>query len=136
MGVYLQTYQMLLFTRVSEFIEDLTGHHISQGSFANFQRKFYANLEDYEQHVKRLLLQSPVLDADETGIKENEKNNWVHVLSNKTLTYFGYHPKRRKEAINSFGIIPVYNGNLVHDRFSSYFSYNCEHSLCNAHLLR
>jgi len=25
---------------------------------------------------------------------------------------------------------------LVHDRFSPYFSYNCEHSLCNAHILR
>ncbi|KAA1243404.1 transposase, partial [Aquimarina sp. RZ0] len=25
---------------------------------------------------------------------------------------------------------------LVHDRFSSYFSYQCGHSLCNAHILR
>lgn len=25
---------------------------------------------------------------------------------------------------------------LVHDRFSSYFSYECQHSSCNAHILR
>ncbi|VAW12926.1 hypothetical protein MNBD_BACTEROID03-1445, partial [hydrothermal vent metagenome] len=47
-----------------------------------------------------------------------------------------YHPKRGKEAINDFNIVPLYNGNLVHDRFSPYFSYDCEHSLCNAHILR
>ena len=33
-------------------------------------------------------------------------------------------------------ILQHYTGTLVHDRFSSYFSYQCSHSLCNAHILR
>jgi hypothetical protein len=60
----------------------------------------------------------------------------MHVLSNDVLSYFGYHQKRGKQAIDAFNIIPLYNGNLVHDRFASYFSYECKHSLCNAHILR
>ena len=135
-SVYLQNYHMLPFKRCSELIEDLTGHKISEGSLANFQVKSYKNLEDYETELKKMLLKSNVLHADETGIRLNGKLHWMHVLSNEFFSYFGYHHKRGKEAINDFNIIPLYNGNLVHDRFAPYFSYECEHSLCNAHILR
>jgi len=57
-------------------------------------------------------------------------------LSNKTVSLFSHHLKRGKEAMNDIGVLEHYKGNLVHDRFSSYFSYSCEHSLCNAHILR
>lgn len=134
--VYLQNYQMLPFARCSEFIEDLTGHHLSQGSLSNFQSKCYGDLEDYEASIKKSLLRSPVLHAGETGVRFNGKQNRIHVLSNGHISFFGHHQKRGKQAIDDFNIIPLYKGNLVHDRFSSYFSYHCKHSLCNAHILR
>ena len=40
------------------------------------------------------------------------------------------------EAINDNDILPGYKGVSVHDRYSSYDNYSCEHSLCNSHLLR
>ena len=49
---------------------------------------------------------------------------------------FGHHLKRGKEAMEGIGVLDAYNGTLVHDRSSSYFSYPCGHSLCNAHILR
>ncbi len=131
--VYLQNYHMLLFKRCSELIYDLVGHKISEGRLANSQVKSYNNLENYETEIKKLLLKSSVLHADETGIRLHGKSHWMHVLSNEFISYFGYHSKRGKEAINDFNIIPIYNGNLVHDRFASY---TCEHSICNAHILR
>jgi len=134
--VYLQNYQMLPFARCSEFIADLTGHHISKGSLSNFQQQCSDRLQGYEQTIKQQLLQSPVLHADETGLRLNGKNSWVHVLSSKTISFFAHHLKRGKEAIDHIGLLEHYRGNLVHDRFSSYFSYQCEHSLCNAHILR
>lgn len=38
--------------------------------------------------------------------------------------------------MDAIGLLELYKGTLVHDRFSSYFSYECDHSLCNAHILR
>ena len=134
--VYLQNYQMLPFQRCSEFIFDLTGHQVATGSLANFQQKCVDSLEDYQQEISKQLLKSPLLHADETGIRLNGKNSWMHVVSNKTISFFTHHQKRGKEAMNQMGILPHYNGTLVHDRFSSYFSYHYKHSLCNAHILR
>lgn len=134
--VYLQNYQMLPFGRCAELIEDVTGHQLSTGSLSNFQRQSFDQLENYEYAIKEKLLQSDVLHGDETGVRLNGKNTWMHVLSNKTISFFAHHLKRGKEAMNDIGLLDNYNGTLVHDRFSSYFSYQCDHSLCNAHILR
>ncbi len=141
--VYLQNYQMLPFARCSEFIADLpvrqaglTGHRIPRGSPSNFQRQCFDRLQGYEQNIKRRLSQSPILHADETGIRLNGKNSWMHVSGNKTISFFAHHSKRGKKAMDDIGLLGSYNGTLVHDRFSSYFSYQCDHSLCNAHILR
>lgn len=134
--VYLQNYQMLPFARCKEFISDLTGHCISTGSLSNFQKQCFSLLQGYEKKARQLLLQSPVLHADETGIRFNKKNSWIHVVSNKAVSLFGHHLKRGKQAMDDIGVLQPYKGILVHDRFSSYFSYNCEHSLCNAHIIR
>ena len=134
--VYLQNYQMLPFARCSEFISDLTGHQISTGSLSNFQRQCFHELEDYNQQIQLQLLQSPILHADETGVRLNGKNSWIHVISNKSISFFAYHLNRGKQAMNAIGLLEKYKGTLVHDRFSSYFSYSCQHSLCNAHILR
>jgi len=134
--VYLQNHQMLPFARCSELILDLSGHKLSQGSLANFQKKCHDKLEDYEQQTKKALLATEVLHADETGIKVNRDNYWMHVISSKKASFFGFHQKRGKEAMDVMGVLQHDTGNLVHDRFSSYFSYQCDHILCNAHILR
>lgn len=133
---YLQNYQMLPYARCSEFIEDLTGHPIATGSLSNFQRQCFELLAPYQEQARQQLLKGPVLHADETGIRLNGKNQWVHVLSNATISFFAHHPKRGKQAMDDIGLLEKYKGILVHDRFASYFSYQCEHSLCNAHILR
>jgi transposase len=134
--IYLQNYQMLPFARCSELIKDLIGHKLSEGSLSNFQEKCHNALEDYEQYIKEFLLSINVLHGDETGVKVNGINYWMHVLGNKQISLFASHKKRGKEAMNDIGVLQHYRGTLVHDRFSSYFSYKCDHSLCNAHILR
>ena len=79
---------------------------------------------------------NPALHADETGLRFNGKNSWMHVISNKTLSFFAHHLKRGRQAMDAIGLLEHYKGTLVHDRFSSYFAYKCDHSLCNAHILR
>lgn len=81
--MYLQNYQMLPYSRCSELIQDLTGHSLSTGSLSNFQVENFQALEAYEREIKTLLLQSPVVHGDETGLRCNGNNSWIHVISNK-----------------------------------------------------
>ena len=83
------------------------------------------------------LLASPAMHVDETSLRVDRKNHWIHVYSAGTLTVKCLHAKRGREAIEAIGIIPRYGGVAVHDCWASYLSYtHCDHALCGAHLLR
>jgi len=56
------------------------------------------------------------------------------VSSTQTLTHYGSHPRRGKEATEAIGILPEFDGTAVRDGWSSYRQYAC--ALCNAHHLR
>ncbi len=50
-----------------------------------------------------------------------------------------FHPDKNRgtEAMDRMGVLPVYEGKLIHDHWKPYFKYmSCIHSLCNAHHLR
>jgi transposase len=79
----------------------------------------------------------PVIGADETGIRINGVNAWVHVARTDTLTHLASHTHRGQAAFNAIGILNQFKGTLVRDGWFSYKWYQqCKHSLCNAHLLR
>jgi len=44
--------------------------------------------------------------------------------------------KRGKEAINAIGILPGFKGVLIHDFWTPYLKYPCDHALCNERHLR
>ena len=82
-------------------------------------------------------LAMPALHADETGMRIDRKNHWLHTVGAGGLTVKSVRRGRGREAIDDIGIIPRYGGVLVHDRWASYFTYEgCRHALCGAHLLR
>lgn len=133
---YLNTYQMIPYDRLSELIKDFTSHSISNGTINTMLKSFYGKLEPYEANIKQLLLKSNVIHADETGTQVADKLHWTHTVSTSYLTYYMIHQKRGKEAIDTMGILPNYNGIAVHDHWQAYNNYDCDHSFCNAHLLR
>jgi len=96
---------MIPYARCVELLFDLIGHRLSVGSLANFQSKMYDRLGNFENGIKTLLLRSTVLHVDETGMKVNGSESWMHVASNKLLSHFGFHKKRGHEAIDSFNIV-------------------------------
>ena len=133
---YLHSYQLLPQKRTGELFEHLFGHRLSDGTVNNMRDRCAEGLVEFEHQVKEAVGAAPVVNFDETGFYVNTKRYWLHSASTPKLTYYAWHPKRGKQAMDEIGILPDFEGVAVHDAYSSYFVYECEHSLCNAHLIR
>jgi transposase len=136
-AVYLNQYQLIPYARTEEMLESLYGVSLCEGSLYNFNLQTYHALEETEAELKLAIGQKPVVHSDESGVRVGGKLNWVHAASTDELTHYQHHEKRGQLAMDEIGILPKYEGILVHDHLKSYFNYTlCEHSLCNAHHLR
>lgn len=90
----------------------------------------------YEK-IRQILLESPVVGADETGHSLNGKPDWAWVLQNPNLTYIKAGLSRRKEEFEAIVSNGLSKSALVSDCYSVYFSARvATHQLCTAHLLR
>lgn len=135
--VYLNQYQLLPVNRTAESMNDLFECPVSLATIQRAAKVCSQNLLRFEYRLKAQLRQSDVLGVDETGIRINGENHWVHVARTEDLTHLAFHQKRGKEAIEEIGIINQFQGTLVRDGWFSYNWYQqCQHSLCNVHLLR
>jgi transposase len=134
--VYLNQYQYLPFERLQEFSQDCLGLSISDGLLATSNQLCHENLEQTEMDIKQQIIQSEVMHNDETGIRCEKKTQWIHSSSTKLHTHYSIQNKRGKEGMDAIGILAVFKGISVHDRWASYDDYDCAHALCNAHLLR
>ena len=136
--VYLSSFQMIPYNRCSQLIRDLTGMSPSEGTLVNFNNEFHDNLvsSGFEEDLKNKILASSVCYFDETGYYFDNNRNWLHVAATEILTYFYPHEKRGRDAMDAMNLLPKYTGTAVHDHWSSYMDYDCNHSLCNTHHLR
>ena len=100
-------------------------------------QRTYENLAPFQHALWELLPQAPVNHCDESGLRVAGALHWLHVVSNAQLTFYGVHPKRGREAMDYFDILPRCRNVLVHDHWKAYFTYeDCLHALCNQHHLR
>lgn len=133
---YLHVAQLLPYERACEVLADLCGVSVSEGTLDNSLRRCADNLEPIEQAIVEALMTAEVLHQDETGLRVKGKTGWLHTTSTDTLTYYIYHPKRGRAALEEIGILPQFSGVSVHDSYASYLTYACPHALCHAHLQR
>lgn len=134
--VYLLEYQLLPSERVCQLLSDVLGCEISEGTLYNSRERCFEQLAAVEEQIMEGMQQAPVGNFDETGLHINGKLWWLHVASNERLTYYFVHAKRGKAAMEEMNILPQFEGVSVHDGWSSYAQYECDHALCNAHHLR
>jgi transposase len=136
-ALYLHHYQLLPYARTAEAMRELFGCALSTGTLSTASRQCATGLVETELKIKRGLRRSPVIHADETGLRVKGRLHYVHVASTSRLTHYGADARRGKAAIDDLNILPEYRGTLVHDGWPSYTFYpKCRHSLCGAHLLR
>lgn len=135
-AVYLLQQHLLPFARVCEILHDLLGIAMSEGTLQSLIERCHQNLGEVEEQIKGALRAAPVIHQDETGLYVAGKRHWMHVTSTPRLTHYQVHAHRGREALQTIGILPGFAGISVHDGFGSYFSYPCQHAICNVHLLR
>jgi transposase len=129
--------QMVSLNRIQKMMKTLIDVSISEATILKYVLQLHQSLEKWEASAIDQLMIMPTLHADETSIRVNKKNHWVHVCSGGDITLKRIHTSRGKEAIEDIGIIPKYDGVVIHDCWQSYLSYDhCGHGLCGSHLLR
>ncbi len=129
--------QMLSLNRVQQSIRTLIGQIISEATLLKYVLQLHHALADWEKSAIEQILAMPVLHVDETSLRVDNKNHWIHVCSSGEITLKFLHPKRGREAIDALGVIPRYGGVVIHDCWASYLAYDqCDHGLCGSHLLR
>jgi transposase len=135
-AAYIKSYGLLSYERAAELFEDLFGVPLSGGTLVHIDREIGERLEEVNERIKEQILDSPIVHFDETGMRIEGKLHWLHVAGTEEATYYMPHGKRGSQAIDAIGILPRFKGIAVHDGWSSYFNYGCDHALCNAHHLR
>lgn len=130
---YFNIQQLLPLNRVSQMVEDLTGHRISEGTIVNVNETVYEKLSFYEERVKKALQAAPVLHGDESGLYVQGKRHWLHVVTDGQHVLYTTHTKRGKEGMDAGEVLPDFNGTLVRDGWVSYDQYSCKQALCNTH---
>jgi transposase len=135
--LYFQQYQLLPYQRTAEAMRDLFGCRLSAGTVANIVRECSDGLAETELKIKKGLQRSPVLHADETGLRVNKRLAYVHVASSPRLTHYAAASHRGRTAIDEINVLPSYRGTCIHDGLLAYTHYSrCRHALCGVHLLR
>jgi transposase len=136
LAVYFSQFHLLPMERTCEALEDLCGAAISEGTLCAWILEASRRLSATMQQIKTFLCAGPLHHADETGIRVKGLLHWMHVSCTRWLTYYSWHRKRGKEALENIGIWPKFKGRAMHDRWKTYDQYDCDHSLCGSHLLR
>lgn len=137
LAVYLKGYQLLPYGRIQQFLADLLGLSISQGTLENFMTTAAVKVGPVNEKITAGLIAAPVVHFDESGFYIGGKRQWLHSASTPSLTAYAPHPSRGHKALQTMGIMPHFRGVAVHDNWSAYWSYEqCQHALCNVHHLR
>lgn len=128
----------LSYQNIQQLFSDLFGHGLNENTMLHANEQCYTGLGSSHQVIRKAIEESAVNHVDETGHRVADKLQWLHVASNADYTYLFSHAKRGKEALQSEGSpLPAMKGHVVHDCWSSYFTFqDCQHALCGAHLLR
>jgi transposase len=129
--------QMIPLKRLQQMVKTLIGQAISEATILKYVMQLHRALTEWEHAAVEQIMTLPALHVDETSLRVDKRNYWIHVCSAGDFTCKFLHPKRGCEAIEAIGIIPRYGGVVIHDCWASYLTYDhCSHALCGSHLPR
>jgi transposase len=140
-AVYLMVGHHLPVERAAQILADLLGVEVSGGYLAGLLPRTALRLAGFAERVGRVIAAAPVVHFDESGVRVDGRNRWVHVACTATATLYHLDDKRGQIAIDAMGVLPAMGTaqTAVHDGWMPYLK-DCytgvDHALCNAHHLR
>jgi len=116
-------------------MEEILGLKISLGTLSKTEERVSLKCEKNYQQLEEKIQQSELLHIDETGHRLGKKKGWAWVFSNKSATLIKLTGSRGAKVLEK--TLPLYEGKVVSDRYSSY-SYFLEdkRQVCWSHLMR
>jgi transposase len=118
-------------------LEEFYDHRPSEGTLVTACAQAAQRVEKPNAAIQEHLVEhEAVAHFDETGMMINGVLHWLHSASTSRLTCYAMHAKRGSAAIKEINLLPRFQGCAVHDDWASYFQYEVDHALCNAHHLR
>jgi transposase len=136
-ALYLGSYQLVPYRRLSEIFSEMFGCPLSEGTLANFITRGGHAAASAMGPIREALAKGDLAHADETGCTVNGKRHWLHVFSTAALTCYHVDAKRGGEAMLRMGLLERFRGALIRDCLAAYNLFRaCRHFYCNAHLQR
>jgi len=135
--VYLKHEHFVPYQRTHDLLCDLFGASISPGTLENMVHQAAQRLQPVAEKIKTALLTEKVVHFDESGFYIGGERQWLHSAGSRRWTFYAPHRLRGRKATDAIDILPRFHGVAQHDHWAAYWQYEqCDHALCNAHLLR
>lgn len=128
----------LAFNKVAELINGITHNaiNLTSASVVNFVKSLNNNSANILKQIEDSILNSTVMNTDNTTSRCNGKNVFVRNHSTNNLTLLKVTKGKSKRYIEETGILTKYTGSLVHDHETLMYNYGNKHAECNVHVCR
>jgi len=120
---------------IQQLLQTLYQVPLSLGQIWHVLQKVAAKGQSAYEKLLEQLRQSPVVNADETGWRENGQNGYARSFSTPTLPYFLCQRSRSGSVVKEV-LDCSFRGVLVSDFYGAYHFYTGPYQYCWPHLLR
>ena len=131
----LRTVMRLPIRQIRTLLQTLHGVEVSIGEIVEVLHRLSTHAQPVLDDLKAAIRASPVIQADETGWREDGENGYIWSVSTPTLRYYEYHHSRAGEVVKQL-IGETYQGVLGSDFYAGYNIHQGIHQRCWAHYLR
>jgi transposase len=118
---YLSVRQYLPFKWLQEMLHDLFSVPISEGGLHRLLNRLASKGVDAYEIIRKRVLRSGIVGADETGMKVNGKKYWFWTWQNKFATFIAASTNRGTATIEEYLDGIDQNTVLVHDCWKAHF---------------
>jgi hypothetical protein len=125
----------LTYRMIQRYLAQCRGLHLSVGELVILTRGVAERGRAEYEALRQEVLASPVVNADETGWREDGQNGYLWSFSTPRVRYFLYRKSRAGTVVEEV-LGEEFGGVLVSDFYGAYNVHAGEHQRCWTHLLR